>query len=356
MRLVTIVKGTAIAVAAAQAVKMAFRASRRRHLAESTALVCGASRGLGRAIALELGRRGARVAICARNEEDLERVRAELVALGATVHAETCDLRDMEQVQSLVANVTAALGPIDVLVANAATLSVGPIESMNNADFEEALDSIFKTSLHAALAVLPRMQARRTGTIAFVTSIGGRIGIPHLVPYSAAKFAEVGLAEGLRAESAKDGVNVLTVVPGLMRTGSHVHATFKGQSETEYGWFGVSATSPGPMTIGAARAARRIVRAIERGDTEIVLTPAAKLAVRTHAISPGLVGLVMRIAGRLLPRARSLAEGGARAHEGVDLEKRSRSRAVAFVHDRGRAIAEKNNQVEARQRPPLPQV
>jgi short-subunit dehydrogenase len=216
---------------------------------------------------------------------------------------------------------------------------------MQVADFDEAMESIFKTSLNAALAVLPRMRTRRTGTIAFITSIGGKIGVPHLVPYSAAKFAEVGLAEGLRAESAKDGVHVLTVVPGLMRTGSHVHATFKGDAEKEYGWFGAGATSPAPMTIDAARAARRIVRAVERGDRQIILTPAAQLAVRAHAVSPGMFDLVMALAGHLLPRAPALLADGVRKREGLDVERTAASKAVTYVHERGRRFAEKNNQL-----------
>jgi short-subunit dehydrogenase len=341
----TLLKGAAVVLAAAKVASVAARASRGRRVRGKTVLVCGASRGLGRAIALELGRRGARVAICARDALDLDDVRAELIRLGATVHAEACDLRAFDQVETLVANVTAALGPIDVLVANAATISVGPIETMGVEDFDEAMESIFKTSLHAALAVLPRMQSRRTGTIAFITSLGGKIGVPHLVPYSTAKFAEVGLAEGLRAEIAKDGIHVLTVVPGLMRTGAHVHATFKGDSEKEYGWFGASASAPAPMTISSTRAARRIVHAIERGDREIILTPAAKLAVRMHGVAPGLLDLVMKLAGRLLPRPPALLADGVRRREGIELEDSSPSKAVAFVRKHGRDLAEKNHQL-----------
>ena len=212
-------------------------------------------------------------------------------------------------------------------------------------DFDQAMDSVFKTSLHAALAVLPGMRTRRSGTIAFITSLGGKIAVPHLVPYSAAKFAEVGLAEGLRAESAKDGVQVLTVVPGLMRTGGHLHATFNGDAEKEYAWFGAGATSPAPMTISAERAARRIARGIERGDAEIVLTPAAKLAVTMHGATPGLLDLVMKLAGRLLPKAPALLADGVRKREGIELEGSSPSKAVAFVRARGLVLGRKNHQL-----------
>lgn len=345
MKLSSLIQGAAVVVAAAAAASMAARARRGMRLEGKTALVGGASRGLGRAIALELARRGCRVALCARSGKDLDAVRAELVAMGATVHAEACDLRSMDQVENLVANVTERLGPIDLLVANAATVSVGPMETMKAEDFDDALDEICKTSLNAALAVLPSMRARRKGTVAFITSIGGKIGVPHLVPYSAAKFAEVGFAEGLRAESAKDGIHVLTVVPGLMRTGSHVHGSFKGDSEKEYAWFGASATSPAPITIGPGRAARRIVRAIQRGDTELVLTPMAKLAIAVHAMAPGFFATLMRLAGRMLPKAPVAMRAGIRRREGIEIEGRSGSRAVAFVQRRGREMAERNRQL-----------
>ena len=340
----TVIKGAALVFAAVCAATVATRATRAIRLEGKTVLVTGASRGLGRAIALELGRRGCRVAICARSSADLEKVRVELVTLGATVHAEVCDLRNMEQVQGLVANVTAHLGPIDLLVANAATIAVGPVESMTVSDFDDAMTSIFKTSLHSALAVLPSMRARKRGTLAFITSVGGKVSVPHLVPYCTAKFAEVGLAEGLRAETAQSGINVLTVVPGLMRTGAHVHATFKGNAEKEYGWFGAGATAPAPMTIDPARAARRIARAIARGDHQIVLTPAAQLAVAAQRLSPELMGMVMRIAGRLLPKAPSIPARDLRRREGIDVERSSAAPEVAFVKARGAKLVTSNNQ------------
>lgn len=279
MKLTTALKSAALVLAAATAASTVARSTRGMRVRGKTALVCGASRGLGRAIALELGRRGAHVAICARTAADLDDVRAELFAIGATVHAEVCDLRSAEQVEP------------------------------------------------------------------FITSIGGKIGVPHLVPYSTAKFAEVGFAEGLRAEGARDGVHVLTVVPGLMRTGGHVHATFKGDSEKEYGWFGIGATSPAPMTIDAARAARRVVRAIERGDREIVLTAAAQLAVKANAFSPSLLSLVMKVAGRFLPAAPALPAAGLRKREGIELERSSASKTVAFVKARGHDLAKRNHQL-----------
>jgi len=343
MQLRTIVKGAAAVFAAMQLVGMASRMGRGMNLRGKTALVCGASRGLGRAVALELARRGCKVAICARSEQDLEEVRAEIARAGGTVYAEACDLRSKEQVDDLVANVVARLGSLDVVVANAATIEVGPIESMTVADFDTALNDIFKTSLHPALAALPKMREAKRGTLAFVTSIGAKVGVPHLAPYSAAKFAELGFAEALRAEAAKDRVHVLTIVPGLMRTGSYVHAAFKGDSEKEYAWFGAGSTSP-LTTMSADRAARRIVRAIARGDSEIVLTLSAKLAARANGIAPGLVSFFTKMAGRLLPAMPDDPMARARLREGVDIEGKSASPAVAAVKAAGLPLQVEHNQ------------
>ena len=264
-------------------------------------MVCGGSRGLGLALAREFCKRGARLAVCARTAEDVRRTRAELTAYGNPVLVEACDLRDEDATRAFLATVIESFGPIDVLVANAATITVAPIETTTAADYYDAMKSTFHTALHPVLAVLPEMQRRRSGTIAFVTSIGGKIGVPHLAPYSSAKFATVGFAEALRAEVAKDGVHVLTVVPGLMRTGSHLRGSFRGDPEKEFTWFSAGATSPG-VSIGADRAARQIVRALVRGQREIVLTPAARLVVRTRDRFPALWASLTALAGRFLPR------------------------------------------------------
>lgn len=349
MSLATIVKGAALALAARELGRTAARWGRGMHVRGKTALVCGASRGLGRAVALELARRGANVAVCARDERDLDHLRAELAAIGGTVFAAPCDLRFEEEVRTFVANVATRLGPIDLLVCNAATIEVGPVETMSARDFDDAMESIWKVALHPTLAVLPDMRERRAGTIAFVTSIGGKIGVPHLAPYCAAKFAEVGLAETLRAELSKDGVHVLTVIPGLMRTGSHVHARFKGDSEKELGWFGASATAP-LVSIDADRAARRIIHAIERGDHELVYTLPARLALRLHDLLPTAYAIAMALTARLLPRApeglrpherRSREDAG---REGVDVMATSGSRAVAAVERRSRPLVARHAQ------------
>ena len=165
----------------------------------------------------------------------------------------------------MVETVTRHYGRIDILINNAGIMVVAPVETLTRADFERVMAVNFWGVLNPTLEVLPGMRARGTGRIVNITSIGGKIAVPHLLPYSCAKFAAVGLSEGLRAELADTGISVTTVVPGLMRTGSHLNAEFGGEQEAEYRWFALGASAPYPMAIGADRAARLIVRAIKRG-------------------------------------------------------------------------------------------
>jgi len=305
-------------------------------------VVCGGSRGLGRAVARELLEQGARVAICGRSAESLGQTRIWLESFGAPVLAQVCDLRDEHQTAAFFSRVAQELGPIDVMVANAATIDVGPIETLKPADFDAALSEIFGSSMRAALSVLPSMRARGSGTIAFITSIGGKLGLPHLAPYSAAKFAEVGFAEVLSAEVAKDGVRVLTVAPGLMRTGSHLHAQFRGDRERELSWFGALALAP-LMSIDANRAARHIVRAIARGDRFLTFTPAARLGIWLHDSAPELWSLLARTAARLLPE-NSAGSFASSVQEGAEVIRESSSSLLGLIANRSAPLAEKHNQ------------
>ena len=346
-----IVKSSAAGFALARMLTAALGTRRRVDLRGKVAVVAGGTRGLGLAIAERLARKGCAVAICGRRREDVEGARSELARWGGSVYAEVCDLRHRDDVDRFVRNVAARLGDVDILVTNAATISVAPIEALDASDFERAMESIFDTTLHAVLAVMPSMRARRTGTLAFITSIGGKVGVPHLAPYSAAKFAAVGLSESLRAELAKDHVRVLTVIPGLMRTGSPVHAGFKGDAEKEYAWFATSASAP-LLSISADRAARLIVRAIERGAVRLTFTPLARIAVRLHDLVPSLFDLVFTVAGRLLPRVPAGRAGEAgqagqagQEREGLEIEQGSRSKLVAVVRGRGRGLARRHGQL-----------
>ncbi len=303
-------------------------------LAGWVALVTGGSRGFGLLLARELGRQGCRVAICARDPQELERARAALAAEGITVVSAVCDVSDRAQVGRLVEEVRRALGPVDVLVNNAGIIQVGPVDAMTEADFRQAMDVMYWGMVYPALAVLPEMRARRRGRIVNITSIGGKVAVPHLLPYTAAKFAAVGFSEGLRAELSDSGVLVTTIAPGLMRTGSYLNALFKGQQEQEYTWFALGAALP-LVSMDAERAARQVVRALQRGEAERVLTVPATLLARFQGLFPGTTAEVLGLINRfILPPPALGATGAARGRE---LEARAPSRMRQVLTTLGRS-------------------
>lgn len=277
-------------------------------------LITGGSRGLGLVLARELVLEGAQLAICARDMDELERARIDLEGRGAQVLALPCDVTDREQVDEMVRSVHDRFGRIDVLINNAGVIEVGPMEVMTVEDYEEAMKSHFYAPLYTVLAVLPEMRRRGEGRIVNISSIGGKISVPHLLPYSASKFALVGFSEGLRAELAKDGIVVTTVCPGLMRTGSPRNATFKGQHHAEYAWFSISDALP-VTSMSAQRAARQIISAVKRGDAEIVLSIQAKIAALFHGVFPGLTADLLGAINTLLPEPGGIGTERAKGSE-----------------------------------------
>lgn len=281
-----------------------------------TVLITGGSRGLGLQLAREFGSQGAAVAICARDAAELDAARQDLTARGIRTHTVVCDVTQQEQVRLMVGEVEAQLGPLDFLVNNAGLIQVGPFSEMTVADFERTMNVIFWGTLYTTFAVLPGMRRRRAGHIVNITSIGGKVSVPHLLPYSCAKFAAVAFSEGLRTELAPERIRVTTIVPGLMRTGSHLQAEFKGQHAQEYAWFAAGAASS-LVSIDAQRAARSIVRAAVRGDREKILSAPAGVLARLHPLFPEFSTALLSLVNRLLPAAPENPSGlktGAEVH------------------------------------------
>ncbi|MGZ3446158.1 MAG: SDR family NAD(P)-dependent oxidoreductase [Myxococcaceae bacterium] len=267
-------------------------------------VLTGGSRGLGLELARVFARRGARLALLARDEEELARARDELRAGGAEVEIFGCDVRFQDQVQRTLREVVERFGRVDVLVNNAGIIQVGPVETMRVSDYQEAMDTHFFGPLFLVQAVLPGMRQRREGRIINISSVGGKVPTPHLLPYVASKFALVGWSEGLHAEVRQDGIVVTTVCPGLMRTGSPRHVAVKGDHQAEYAWFKVLDSLP-YFSMSAAAAARAIVRGCELGRAELILTGRARTGARLHGLAPGLLSELLAVGARLLPRARS---------------------------------------------------
>lgn len=295
-----------IGLASTVASTVADRTRNKTHWARGKVVVItGGSRGLGLAMAEEFGRRGARLVLAARNEAELSQARAQLIERGAIRSADdalisTVDLRKPEDAERLIEEANRRFGRVDVLINNAGVMCVGPVENQTLDQFREAMDSNFYSGLHCTLAVLPQMLRRREGAIANVTSIGGRVAVPHLLPYTASKFAAVGLSEGLGIELRSKGIRVTTICPGLMRTGSHRNATFTGDASREYRWFSMAANMPGAST-SARHAARKIADGIAAGCAEITITPQALLAARFGNLSPELKRVAMMAVHMALP-------------------------------------------------------
>ena len=153
---------------------------------------------------------------------------------------------------------------------------------------------------------MDRLREHR-GTIVNITSIGAYLSVPHMMPYSAAKHAWAALSEGMAAETAGTGVRVTTVVPGLMRTGSHRGVVFTGDPEREYAWFALAAGLP-LLSVSAERAARSIVRATARRRGFLVISPVTRIGMAVHGLAPGLTQEAMRLVSWLLPDAPSRVE------------------------------------------------
>ena len=278
----------------------ALRRPRRYELAGRTILITGGSRGLGLALAREAAAQCARVAICGRDPASLERARAALLRSGAAIAAFTCDVSDRAEVEQLIAAVQQRFGAIDMLINNAGVIEVGPASVMSIDEFDEAMRTNFWGVLFPTLAVLPDMRARRIGRIVNITSIGGRISVPHLLPYCTSKFAAVGLSQGFGVELAAEGIRVTTVCPGLMMTGSPRNAIFMGKHRAEYAWFSIADSLPG-LSVNARTAARRILEAAKRGDPELRFPLTTEAVVAVSVLAPRLTASILRVINRLLP-------------------------------------------------------
>jgi short-subunit dehydrogenase len=340
-------QGTAVTLGAvALGALLVARAWRRRPAydsADRTVVITGGSRGLGLVLARALACEGANLVLAARDGDELERAAADIRARrpSARVLTVTADIGRQVDAERMVIATVDGYGSIDVLINNAGIIQVGPIAHMQLADYEDAMRTHFWGPLYAILAALPYMRQQGAGRIVNITSVGGRVAVPHLVPYCASKFALVGLSDGLRAELARDRIVVTTVCPGLMRTGSPVNATFKGRQPDEYAWFAIADSLP-LVSTAARRAARQILDACRHGDAELIITDAAKFAVLARTVAPELMAYAMALVNRVLPR-RTGAEGD-RPQRGRDSESRWAAPSSTLTALTYRAAA-KNNEL-----------
>ncbi len=279
-----------------------------------TVLITGGSRGLGLALAEEFARAGCHIAICARDADEVERARHKLAAICRAVEGFTADVTDKADIADLIQAVIRRFGRIDILVNNAGEIKVAPLDSLERGDFESSMDTMFWGPVDMTLEALPHMRRQGSGHIVNISSIGGRVSVPRLLPYCCAKFALVAFSEGMGAELNADGIRVLTVSPGLMRTGSYLKAQFKGAAEDEFTWFGLAANLPG-FSVAAAYAAKEIRKSIEKGHYTCTISFPAKMLLRIQGMLPETTRRIMATVNQyLLPESKNshvAFEGGA---------------------------------------------
>lgn len=305
-------------------------------LRDKVVLITGGSRGLGLVLARQLATKGARLAICARSLDQLQIAEQQLEEQGARVLAIPADVTDRAQVEEMIAEVIEHYGRLDVLINNAGIIQVGPVDTMGVEEYEEAMKTHFWGPLYAILAAIPHFKERGKGRIVNITSIGGKIAVPHLLPYTVSKFALVGLSEGMHVELKRHNIHVTTVVPNLMRTGSTKHATLKGNHEAEYAWFKASGSSP-LLSQETRVAAKEIIKAIEYSESEPILSATAKAMTILKGVAPGWVNVLMSIANRLMPDNTSYGQRSKKGYESeTDL-----SPALGALSDKG---ARKSNE------------
>jgi NAD(P)-dependent dehydrogenase (short-subunit alcohol dehydrogenase family) len=314
------------------------RSTRQIDFTGRVVVITGGSRGLGLVLARRLSAEGARLCLLARNEEELARA-SEQFPPGSEVMTLRCDIRRRADVRAAVDSILERWSVIDVLINNAGVIQVGPLEHMTPSDFENAMATHFWGPLHLMFEIVPSMRRRGFGRIVNISSIGGRIAVPHLAPYCASKFALAGLSDAVRTELDQYGIRVTTVAPGLMRTGSPVNATVKGQHEAEYAWFAISDSLPG-MTASAETAATEIIEACRYGDPELTITLPAKLAIIANHVAPAAIARAMILANRFLPGPNGA--GGDRSRKGGESTSKWAPSAATVLTDKAAVV---NNEI-----------
>ena len=300
-----------------------------------TVLLTGGSRGLGLALARRLATQGARLALVARDAQELARAAQELTATGATVRIYPADLTDPAARETLLRQVELDLGPVDVLINNAGVIQVSPLTNLSADDYARAMQIHFEAPLHLMRLVVPGMRARGVGRVINVASLGGKVAVPHMAAYSASKFALVGLGEAWATELAGTGVRVTTICPGLLRTGSARQAQIKGRHAEEYRWFKLAAGLP-LLTMSAEDAADEILRAGRRGTPVAVLGWSAQLLSALHGLAPATTVRLLSVVNHLLPAEATDGEANP-VKRGADLESPATTNLLTTLTERAAA-------------------
>ncbi len=271
-------------------------------LFDKNIIITGGSRGLGFALAQEAVRQGANVILLARTKEELEKAQLMLRQSNeySRVEVFVCDVTDKNQLHAIIDAIIIKFKTIDIVINNAGQIIVGPFESMSESDFRKQMDLHMFAVLNMTQILYPHFKENKKGHIVNICSIGGRVAVPHMLPYDASKFALSGLSQGLAAELQKDNITVTTVYPSLMKTGSPIQAQFKGNQKNEFTWFATSDYMPG-ISMPADMAAKKIIQGIKEKRTEIIFSTIGKARLYGSLLFPELMRWTMSILNSLMP-------------------------------------------------------
>jgi short-subunit dehydrogenase len=308
---------------------------RRYDFENKVVLITGGSRGLGLVMARQLAERGALIGLLARDAVELGKAR-QTIPSQSLVQLLAADVTAPSQVEQAVSTLVRRFGRIDVVINNAGQILSAPFDDTTDADFKAMLDVHFWGTLHVTRAALPYLARQGDARIVNICSIGGRIPVPHLSAYCASKFAQVGLSEVMGEELRAKGIRVTTVLPGLMRTGSHRQAWFKGDQHAEYQMFSLVGGLP-VTSMSARRAARLILQAAERGQAEAIIPFSVRQIAKATALVPNTAVAVMAATNRVLP-----GPGSKFAVQGKQMDLNPAVAAAASLNER--AAGRNNNQ------------
>lgn len=297
-------------------------------------LITGGSRGLGLVLARQLAKSGALIGLLARDGDELSRARKTIPA-SSMVQLLVADVTVASQVGDAVDMLVRRFGRIDVVINNAGQILSAPFADTTDADFKAMIDVHVWGMLNVTRAALPHLARHRDGRVVNICSIGSRIPVPHLSAYCTSKFAQAGLSAVMGEELREQGVRVTTVMPGLMRTGSHVQAWFKGDQPAEFALFSLVAGLPG-SSMSAERAARLILAAAARGDAEAIVPCTVRQIAKAAALFPNLSLAALRGVERLLPKP-----GSSFAVQGQQMSLNPVLKAAVTLNERA---ADRNNQ------------
>ena len=257
----------------------------------STILITGASQGIGRAIAQSFAENHYNVALAARQSDRLDAAAQELEASGYSALAIPTDVKDPVQVEHLVQKAIAHYGAVDVLVNNAGIYISGAVEEFSLADWHQAIDTNLWGYIHATHAILPHFLERRAGTLVNISSVGGKVPLPYLVPYTTAKFAVTGLTQALRSELSPKGIQAVGIYPNLIKSSFLERAIFRGKDaqDTRDRYDQVDKILKVPGVETPTDVAKAVLHAVKHKQNKDVVVGSANMATALNAVVPSLM-------------------------------------------------------------------